>query len=357
MKETGRDLRLNQPKNSMTKIKRRSTVARKKKKSGAWRKLVVCVAFAMCFVTSMCIYIPAGNQNDQREQFKASEIVHTTPPFDLDVVLEDLQSQVHTMSKQPKLYLGAFAVEPSTGRYVSVRGEESFAAASMIKVPVLVKLLLAMDNKEVSIDEVLDLRPDLIGGGSGFLQWRKPWSKVTLKEAMETMIIFSDNTSTNLIIDRLGGIDVCNKEFERWGLKQTTIHNWLPDLEGTNRTSPHDLVSILARVDKGDVLSAEGRERMLAIMEKTRIKTLLPFGLPPGAKIAHKTGDIGSLVGDCGIIDSPDGRRFIACVQVARPHNDRRANELIRQVSKVLYSGIVSDNNSRMISTRQRRPL
>jgi beta-lactamase class A len=80
-------------------------------------------------------------------------------------------------------------------------------------------------------------------------------------------------------------------------------------------------------------------------MEKTRIKTLLPVALPPGAKIAHKTGDIGSLVGDCGIITTPDGRRIIACVQVARPHNDRRANELIRQVSRVMYSGMVAESS------------
>jgi beta-lactamase class A len=213
----------------------------------------------------------------------------------------------------------------------------------MIKVPVLVKLLAAIDSGDVDPDEILTLRSDLIGGGSGFLQWRPVGSKVSLKEAMETMIIFSDNTATNLIIDRLGGKDACNRDFAFWGLNQTYICNWLPDLDGTNKTSPYDLVQLLARVDKGDLLSANSRQRMLAIMEKTRIKTLLPAGMPPGLKISHKTGDIGSLVGDCGIITTEQGKRIIACVQVSRPHNDRRANELIRQTARLIYNDMLND--------------
>ncbi len=272
-------------------------------------------------------------------------------------LLDYPKEQLVRLSDKPKLRCGAFAIEPATGRFIDLAGKDRFAAASMIKVPVLVKLLQAIDRNEVSMDEVLVLRPDLIGGGSGFLQWRPPNSRVSLKEAMETMIIFSDNTATNLIIDRLGGKEVCNRDFALWGLKDTYINDWLPDLPGTNKTSPYELVHLLAKVDNGDLLSEESRKKMLAIMEKTRIKTLLPAGLPQGAKISHKTGDIGSLVGDCGIITCPDGRRYIACVQVERPHNDRRANELIRQVSKVIYSGMVSapnaDEQSRSLAARR----
>lgn len=311
------------------------------------QRLLRYTAIALTIVCSTCIYIPAGtNVPPLEKSTTAIRMPQVAPPFEMSESLEGLQLRIKLMSDKPNLKLGAFAIEPESGRFVSVRGDEEFAAASMIKVPVLVKLLIALDNGEVDLNEKLVLRQDLIGGGSGFLQWRPAGSKVTLKEAMETMIIFSDNTATNLIIDRLGGKDACNRDFAFWGLKRTYISNWLPDLEGTNKTSPYDLVQLLARVDKGNLLTADGRQRMLAVMEKTRIKTLLPAGLPPGAKISHKTGDIGSLVGDCGIITSPQGRRFIACVQVARPHNDHRANELIRQVSKVLYPGIVSDSES-----------
>ncbi|NJM77207.1 MAG: serine hydrolase, partial [Acaryochloridaceae cyanobacterium RU_4_10] len=68
--------------------------------------------------------------------------------------------------------------------------------------------------------------------------------------------------------------------------------------------------------------------------------TLLPQGLGKGATIAHKTGDIGSVVGDAGLIEIPNGQRYVATVMVKRPHNDPRAQELIRQISRVTYQAL-----------------
>lgn len=327
------------PKNGSVKPKMR----KKQRKLPPGQRLLRIVALALCFVCATCIYIPADTYQPVTEKAYAITMPSLVPPFFLTHTLQDLELRIKLLSDKPNLHLGAFAIEPSSGRFANVNGYESFAAASMIKVPVLVKLLAAIDKGDVDPDEILTLRSDLIGGGSGFLQWRPVGSRVSLKEAMETMIIFSDNTATNLIIDRLGGKDACNRDFAFWGLNKTYICNWLPDLEGTNKTSPYDLVQLLARVDKGDLLSPAGRQKMLAIMEKTRIKTLLPAGMPPGLKISHKTGDIGSLVGDCGIITTQQGKRIIACVQVARPHNDRRANELIRQTARLIYSDMLGD--------------
>ena len=65
--------------------------------------------------------------------------------------------------------------------------------------------------------------------------------------------------------------------------------------------------------------------------------TLLPEGLEPGAIIAHKTGDIKSVLGDTGIIDMPSGKRYIASVLVKRPDNSPQAKEFIQQASKIAY--------------------
>jgi len=66
--------------------------------------------------------------------------------------------------------------------------------------------------------------------------------------------------------------------------------------------------------------------------------------LGPGAKIAHKTGDIASMVGDVGIITVPSGAKYFVSVQVSRPHNDRRANLLIRGLSKMIYQCFSTDS-------------
>jgi hypothetical protein len=87
---------------------------------------------------------------------------------------------------------------------------------------------------------------------------------------------------------------------------------------------------------------------MLQIMERTKTRTLLPQGLPPGTKISHKTGDIGSMVGDTGIITEVSGGKYIIAIQVERPHNDRRANELVRKLSGITYRGFTTGQEPRL---------
>lgn len=263
----------------------------------------------------------------------------TSPPaVELSEEITQLKTQLESLAApythlQPK----AFFVDLDTGRYVSLAGEKPIAAASTIKIPVLIAFFQAVDAGEIRLDEELTMTPELIGGGSGGMQYQKPGSKYSALYTATQMIVVSDNTATNMIIDRLGGIEAVNEKFQSWGLEATVIHNPLPDLEGTNQTSSQELVEVLARVSKGELVSLRSRDRILSIMSKTRTNTLLPQGLGPGAAIAHKTGDIGSMVGDAGIVDMPSGKRYLGAVMVNRPHNDAKAKDLIRAYSKAVY--------------------
>jgi beta-lactamase class A len=272
----------------------------------------------------------------------ATRAVPLAPPFAMTGEMGDIKQQVEEACNLKKLTPGVFAIDPKSGAYVDYNGSREFPAASMIKVPVLVALFNAIDRGDVDANKVLTLRQDLVGGGSGHLQWRPVGTKLPLSQVTELMIVISDNTATNMIIDLLGGKEVVNKKISSWGLKRTSISNWLPDLGGTNKTSPYDLVYLLARVDRGEILSPASRTRMFQIMEHTKTRTLLPQGLPPGTKIAHKTGDIGSMVGDTGVITGAGGGKYIIAVQVQRPHNDRRANELVRKLSGITYQGFTA---------------
>jgi beta-lactamase class A len=184
---------------------------------------------------------------------------------------------------------------------------------------------------------MLTIKPELLTGGSGHLQWQPIGTKVPFLEVLRLMIIFSDNTATNMVIEALGGKEPLNKDFKDWGLKQTCINNYLGDFIGTNKTSPHDLVYLMARIDRGELITSPWRAWMLDTMKKARVRTLLWPGLGPGAQLAHKTGDIGSMVGDSGIVTTLDGKKYYVAVLVERPHNDLRANLLIREASKLLY--------------------
>lgn len=240
-------------------------------------------------------------------------------------------------AKNANLLPGVFFVDLDTGTYLDLNGSSTFSAASMIKVPVLVAFFQDVDAGKIRLDEKLTLDQELVGGGSGDMQYKPIGTKFTALETATKMIVTSDNTATNMLIARLGGAAALNQRFQSWGLVVTEIRNLLPDLSGTNTTSPRDLGQLMALVNQGDLISVKSRDRLLEIMRRTKTKTLLPRGLGTGAIIAHKTGDIGSMVGDVGLVDMPNGRRYIGIAMVKRPHNDGRAQELIRQISRAAY--------------------
>jgi beta-lactamase class A len=252
--------------------------------------------------------------------------------------LKETKAEIQALATaQPDLSPAMFFYNPDTGVYLDWGGDQAFPAASTIKLPILIAFFQEVDAKKARLDEKLTMRKDLVATESGDMQYRPPGTQFTALETADKMITISDNTATNMLIDRLGGAAALNQRFQGWGLTQTVIRNPLPDLQGTNTISPKDLSTLMLKISQGELLSAHSRDRALEILRNTVTDTLLPQGLGEGANIAHKTGDIGSVVGDSGLIDMPNGQRYVATIMVKRPHNDPRAQELIRQVSKMTY--------------------
>jgi beta-lactamase class A len=231
-----------------------------------------------------------------------------------------------------------FLLDLQTGDYADVRGGKAFPAASVIKLPILIAYLQDLDAGKVSLSEKLTMRPELIASGSGYMQDHRAWSTFSANYTLTKMIETSDNTATNMIMRRVGGAGVLNKRFQSWGLRDTRIRNWLPDLSGTNTVSAQDLAMLLARVERGSILSPSSRRKAIEILKLCRTRSLLPPGLGPGAVIAHKTGDIGFAIGDAGIIYIPTGRKYIAAVMLKRPYDDPRGRDYIQTVSSIAYT-------------------
>lgn len=257
----------------------------------------------------------------------------------LNTEMLGLQSQVQTlMSRYNFLQTGMFFLDLDTGNYLDIKGDRVFPAASTIKLPILIAFFQDLDAGKVRLDDTLVMRDDLITNGSGEMQDDPVGSRYSARETVTKMITISDNTATNMIIDRLGGIKKLNERFRSWGLKDTKIRNWLADLSGTNTTSSKDMVQLLALLVNNKLMSASSKAQVLDILRHTTIKTLLPAGLGPGADIANKTGDIGFLIGDAGLITMPNGKRYLAGIFVKRPYDDTRGRDFIRQVSRLVYT-------------------
>jgi beta-lactamase class A len=241
------------------------------------------------------------------------------------------------MSQYQFLTAGVSLVELDTGNYVNLDGEKVFPAASTIKLPILIAFFEAVDKGEISLNEILTVDRSNITSGSGNLQYSKG-KQITALEAATKMIIISDNTATNMIVDRLGGLKYLNQRFQSWGLRDTVMQNRLGDFKGTNKTTAADLVRACTLIAKQQIISANSRTQALDILNATENRKLLVAGLGEGAHIAHKTGDIGFLIGDAGIIEKPDGKLYLLAVFVRRPHNDLRARKFVQELSRLTYN-------------------
>ncbi|KAF3890214.1 MULTISPECIES: serine hydrolase [Nostocales] len=246
------------------------------------------------------------------------------------------------MSRYSFLSPGMFFLDLETGNYLDIYGEKVFPAASTIKYPILIALFQDIDAGKVKLNDTLVLRRDLKAeaAGSGVLQFKPVGTKLSVLETATKMITISDNTATNMIIDRLGGKAKLNQRFRSWGLQNTVIRNLLGDFKGTNTTSPKDLARLSVMIDNDKLLTNTSRSKALGIMRRVENRRLLPSGLGKGATIAHKTGTLGIILGDAGIVELPTGKRYLAGIFVKRPFGDTRAREFISQISKLVYGYI-----------------
>jgi len=259
-------------------------------------------------------------------------------PLELKTEATSLVAKLKELAATQKdLAMQMMVVDLDSGTYAQIGANQKIAAASTIKTPLLIAFLQDVDAGKIKLDEPLEISEDVIVGEAGEFQLLPVGTKKTALETATEMIVISDNTATNMIIKRLGGFAAVNQRFKSWGLNNIVLNSNLPDLEGTNTISTQDMVTLLSMIDKGKLIAPRSRDRFIDIMSRPITDTLLPQGIGANARIFHKTGDIGLAVGDAGIVDMPNGKRYAIAVMVKRPNNDQSANELIRQISRTTY--------------------
>ncbi len=311
----------------------------------ALRLLIVGVGLGAIVGTILSVFDPATrmpsnsaipSQNVGTNQ--AQPIPNAAAGLYLSQEITPLKEAVQNLAAtNPNLTPGVFFVDLDTGSYVDVNGSASFSTASTIKVPILIAFFQDVDAGKIRLDEMLTMEQEMVAGGSGNMQLQKVGTQYTALEVATRMSTISDNTATNMVIARLGGMEALNQRFQSWGLSATAIRNPLPDLAGTNTSSPRDLGNLMAMLNQGNLVTMRSRDLILDIMRRTERNHLLPSGLGTGARIHHKTGDIATMLGDVGLIDIPTGKRYIAAVMVQRSNNDPEAEKLISAISRAAY--------------------
>lgn len=233
---------------------------------------------------------------------------------------------------------------PHDGTYVQTNGYRPVAAASVIKLPLLVHYLMTTDQGLLTAETPLLYADFHRTGEAGELQHMPTGQVFSARRVASDMIRISDNTSTNMMLWAVGGTDAFNQQMAWLGLHHTRIRNRLPDVKGTNTISAYEMATLLYNLDQGTIVSEQARTDGLDILTSTRNRRLLVWQLPNEVTVSHKTGDIGISLGDSGIVYLPDGRRYYISIQVERPFNDYAARDMIQEVSRAIYDHVASQD-------------
>lgn len=218
-----------------------------------------------------------------------------------------------------------------------------FPAASLIKLPIAAVAFKAVTEKKVSLNDKFIIKAKDIASGSGIIKTMPIPISLTFKEIVGIMISNSDNTATNKIIDILG-YDYINSSFKELGLHQTVLKRKMMDFSKRkkgveNYTSASDIVYLLEKIYKDELINVESSKLMLSFLSGQKIKDRIPRYLPKDVKVAHKTGLEKGVVHDAGIIFSNKGDRVV-CILTKKVKSYINAKKFIAKVSLMTYNNL-----------------
>ena len=194
----------------------------------------------------------------------------------------------------------------TAGESCAFQADVPVGAASVIKIPILIEAFRQEENGLLSMEETVSLRPEMKMPSCGALTYLHDGLTVTLRDLCVLMIILSDNTATNLLIDRLG-MDAVNSTLRRLGCEKTIRRKLFDSAAAArgieNQVTAGEIGMLLEKMYRGQCVSPRADEAMLAILRDQRLNGKMPFFLHShGVRIAHKTGEDDGITHDVGII-------------------------------------------------------
>lgn len=210
-----------------------------------------------------------------------------------------------------------FAVRDlQTGQSIRHRADDPCKTASVIKFPILVHVALAVREGSLQWDELLTLTNEEKVDGSGVLTHLTAGLQLSLRDVCTLMTIVSDNTGTNMVIEKLG-TEPINARMRELGLSITTCFRkaYAPDTEaskvyGLGVTTPNEMLELLTMVANDQIGDAATSAEIRKIMESQFYRDAIPRFLPEEWTYQGKTGSVNPVRNDVGIIQTPEGQRY-----------------------------------------------
>jgi len=309
------------------------------------RKIILA---AMLVIVSCGVNARAQTQNNSTVK-PATPAAQLTPPAWLDRRVRD---EVAKFEGSVRLY----AKNLDTGAEYSLDGDEPVRTASTIKVAIMIEAFARVAEGKAKWTDDLVLTKEKKISGSGILQEFTDGLHLTLRDAVMLMMVMSDNTATNLVIEALGGADSVNARMKSLGLTATRLMRKVGgggESEegkkeenkrfGLGRTSPHELASLVEKLERGEIVNPSVSKEMIDLMKREQTQDGIWRELWRMPR-ATKSGALDALRSNVGIIYHTHGRILLAitCDDMPEPNwtADNPAYLLMSRLSEIIVDGL-----------------
>jgi beta-lactamase class A len=246
----------------------------------------------------------------------------------------------------------------ASGGELFVNADESFHAASTMKVPVMIEAFRQIDAGRLRLDQGILLvnRFGSIVDGSPYsldpaddsdsTLYARVGKRVAVRELVDRMITRSSNLATNAVIAIVGAQNA-NTTARRLGAKRMNVLRGVEDTKAyeagrNNTTTARDLAALLGALERGDAASPASTDSMRGILLRQEFNDRIPAGLPPGTRVAHKTGEITAVAHDAAIVYLPHGRAPYVLVVLTRGIRDPQVSaSLAADISRFVYEHVI----------------
>lgn len=274
-----------------------------------------------------------------------------TLPLKADSLSDQITARI---AQTPGAIVAVSYRDLQTGEKLDLSQDTVFHAASTMKIPVMIEVLRRAQAGAFSLDQEILLINQFasLADGSPFslnmaddgdsVLYAKIGERVKIRELLQKMIVRSSNLATNQLIELVGARNV-TATAHSLGAPRLLVLRGVEDQKAfdkgmINTTTSADLAALLEGIERGTVLSSENSAEMREILLAQEFNEKIPAGLPPGTKVAHKTGEITAVSHDAAVVYPPSRKPYVLVVLTKGIRESSVSSTLIADISRIVWN-------------------